>query len=115
MPFVAKRIYEPASAEDGVRILVDRLWPRGVSKDEAKLDEWDKEIAPTTELRTWFGHDPAKFDEFRVRYLAELHANPGLETLRERGQDAHVTLLYSAHDEQHNQAVVLLDALSGDA
>jgi uncharacterized protein YeaO (DUF488 family) len=109
-----KRAYEPYSPEDGYRVLVDRIWPRGVSKEEAHLDEWDKEVAPSTELRKWFGHDPAKFDEFRTRYLAELQGNPALERIRERAEHDVVTLVYSAHDEEHNQAVVLAQALSGD-
>lgn len=107
-----KRAYEPYSPQDGYRVLVDRLWPRGVSKEHAHLDEWDKDIAPSTELRTWFGHDPAKFEEFRARYLAELQDNPSLQRLRERGDRGVVTLVYSAHDAEHNQAVVLRDALN---
>ncbi|MGA0568725.1 DUF488 domain-containing protein [Rathayibacter sp. KR2-224] len=113
MPFAIKRAYEAPSPDDGYRVLVDRLWPRGLSKEQARLDEWNKDVAPSTDLRKWFGHDPAKFDEFRVRYLAELHGNPAVEALRDKGAAGKVTLLYSAHDEQHNQAVVLLDALHG--
>jgi uncharacterized protein YeaO (DUF488 family) len=112
MPVSIKRVYEPASEDDGYRVLVDRIWPRGVSKQQARLDEWDKDVAPSTELRAWFGHDPAKFQEFRTRYLAELRDNPGLERLRERAEHGVVTLVYSAHDEMHNQAVVLRDAVS---
>lgn len=112
MPVSIKRVYEPASEDDGYRVLVDRIWPRGVSKQQARLDEWDKDVAPSTELRAWFGHDPAKFEEFRTRYLAELRDNPGLERLRERAEHGVVTLVYSAHDEMHNQAVVLRDAVS---
>jgi uncharacterized protein YeaO (DUF488 family) len=111
MPVSIKRVYEPASEDDGYRVLVDRIWPRGVSKQQARLDEWDKDVAPSTELRAWFGHDPAKFEEFRTRYLAELRDNPGLEHLRERAEHGVVTLVYSAHDEMHNQAVVLRDAV----
>jgi len=111
MPFTIKRAYEEASSDDGYRVLVDRLWPRGVSKEAAHLDEWDKDVAPSNELRTWFGHDPEKFDEFRARYLAELKDNPRVDALRERGEHGTVTLVYSAHDEQHNQAVVLRDLL----
>ena len=113
MPFAIKRAYEAPSPDDGYRVLVDRLWPRGLSKEHARLDEWNKDVAPSTDLRKWFGHDPAKFDEFRLRYLAELHGNPAVEALRDKGAAGKVTLLYSAHDEQHNQAVVLLDALHG--
>jgi uncharacterized protein YeaO (DUF488 family) len=112
MPVSIKRVYEPASEDDGYRVLVDRIWPRGVSKQQARLDEWEKDVAPSTELRAWFGHDPAKFQEFRTRYLAELRDNPGLERLRERAEHGVVTLVYSAHDEMHNQAVVLRDAVS---
>lgn len=112
MPVSIKRVYEPASEDDGYRVLVDRIWPRGVSKQQARLDEWDKDVAPSSELRAWFGHDPAKFQEFRTRYLAELRDNPGLERLRERAEHGVVTLVYSAHDEMHNQAVVLRDAVS---
>jgi uncharacterized protein YeaO (DUF488 family) len=108
-----KRVYEPPADDDGYRVLVDRIWPRGVSKSRARVDEWVKEVAPSTQLRTWFGHDPAKYDEFRARYFAELHGNQELKRLRELAADRVVTLVYSAHDEQHNQAVVLRDALNG--
>jgi len=107
-----KRVYEPASDNDGYRVLVDRIWPRGVSKQQARLDEWDKDVAPSTELRTWFGHDPERFEEFRARYSAELKGNPSVDGLRERGRDGVLTLVYSAHDEEHNQAVVLRDVLN---
>ncbi|QDZ13464.1 DUF488 domain-containing protein [Humibacter ginsenosidimutans] len=113
MPVAIKRVYEAASDDDGYRVLVDRIWPRGVSKAAAHLDEWDKEVAPSTELREWFGHDPAKFDGFRERYLAELHGNPDIARLRELAESRTMTLVYSAHDEQHNQAVVLREALDG--
>ena len=107
-----KRAYEPPAESDGARVLVDRLWPRGVSKAEAKLDLWLKEIAPSTELRKWFGHDPARWSEFQRRYRGELKQRPDkiaeLQRLAERGP---VTLIYSAHDEQHNDAVVLQDFL----
>lgn len=104
-----KRIYEPASTDDGFRVLVDRLWPRGVSKEKAKLDLWLKDIAPSTKLRQWFGHDPAKWDEFEKRYFAELDADStAIAELREL-VDAHdiVTLLFGARDETHNNAVAL--------
>lgn len=115
MPIRIKRAYEPASADDGYRVLVDRIWPRGLSKEHAQLDEWDKDVAPSTQLRAWFGHDPAKFDEFRTRYLAELKGNPSLDALRERSRRGIVTLVYSAHDELHNQAVVLRDAVNSQS
>jgi uncharacterized protein YeaO (DUF488 family) len=107
-----KRAYEPAVPDDGTRILVDRLWPRGVSKDRADLSDWIKEIAPTTELRKWFGHDPAKWPEFQRRYRAELaqHAEE-LDQIRALAAKGVVTLIYSAHDENHNDAVVLHQVL----
>ncbi|MDE3229891.1 MAG: DUF488 family protein [Chloroflexota bacterium] len=111
-----KRAYEPPAPEDGERILVDRLWPRGVSKANARLDLWLKDIAPSAELRTWFGHDPAKYDEFRRRYLAELQEEPGktaLATLREHCVRGQVTLVYAAREAEHNDATVLRDLLNG--
>ena len=107
-----KRAYEPAGAADGYRVLVDRLWPRGVSKEKAQLDEWARELAPSSELRTWFGHDPARFDEFRRRYLEELAAHEAkLADLRERASEGTLTLVYAARDSEHNDAVVLADVL----
>jgi len=107
-----KRAYEPASAEDGYRVLVDRLWPRGVSKKQAELDESEKELAPSSELRAWFGHEPGRFAEFRRRYIEELHANRSrLEKLRRRARYGTLTLVYSAHDSEHNDAVVLAEVL----
>src|SRR5512146_2750422 len=107
-----KRIYEPPAAADGRRVLVDRLWPRGISKDEAKVDEWLKEIAPSAELRTWFGHDPAKWMEFRTRYREELkHQGELLDRLRAEARRGTVTLLFAAKDEEHNNAVVLKELL----
>jgi uncharacterized protein YeaO (DUF488 family) len=117
LPFPAshlrlKRAYEPAAPDDGIRILVDRLWPRGVSKEEAALDEWMKDIAPSAELRQWFGHDPERWVEFQHRYRAELRQHgEELEKIRSLAKKQAVTLVYSAHDEQHNDAVVLRDAL----
>jgi uncharacterized protein YeaO (DUF488 family) len=109
-----KRAYEQPAAGDGLRILVDRLWPRGVSKAEAAIDRWEKEIAPTTELRKWFGHDPERWDEFRRRYTQELHKHADvLGELRELAGKAPITLVYSAHDEAHNDAVVLREVLLG--
>lgn len=107
-----KRAYVPASADDGVRILVDRLWPRGVSKQDAALDDWMKEIAPSAELRRWFGHDPARWAEFRRRYTAELKSKTEeLDRLRAIAASKTVTLVYGARDEEHNDAIVLRDVL----
>ncbi|HJT20333.1 MAG TPA: DUF488 domain-containing protein [Nitrospira sp.] len=107
-----KRAYEPASPDDGMRILVDRLWPRGVSKEEAALDEWEKDIAPSAALRKWFGHDPERWPEFQRRYRAELHRHiETLDRLRALARKRTVTLVYSAHDEEHNDAIVLKDVL----
>jgi len=104
-----KRIYEPAAASDGFRILVDRLWPRGISNDKARLDVWLKEIAPSDALRKWFGHDPDRWVQFQTRYRRELRAKPEavkqLKHLLKEHRTA--TLLFSARDEQHNNAVVL--------
>jgi uncharacterized protein YeaO (DUF488 family) len=109
-----KRIYEPADPADGFRVLVDRLWPRGVSKERAELGLWLKEIAPSTELRTWWDHDPAKLVEFAARYRDELDRNPAVTELVDI-LDSHpvVTLLYGAHDPVLNQAAVLRDYLAG--
>ena len=109
-----KRAYEAPEAGDGTRVLVDRLWPRGVSKARADLDQWMKEIAPSTDLRKWFAHDPARWDEFRRRYADELHQHADLlSQLRALAREGTVTLVYSAHDEVHNDAVVLRDVLLG--
>ena len=109
-----KRAYEASEKADGTQILVDRLWPRGVSKAEAGLDEWFKEIAPSAELRTWFGHDPDRWDEFRRRYRAELARHPEiLKDLRRRAREGPITLVYSARDEVHNDALVLKDVILG--
>lgn len=107
-----KRVYEPAQKEDGVRILIDRLWPRGLSKEKAKIDLWLKDIAPSQELRQWFGHDPAKWIEFQIRYRKELKSKSGdFETIREKAKRGKVTLVYGAKDEKHNDAVVLAEML----
>ncbi|MGO4568922.1 DUF488 domain-containing protein [Rhizobium sp. 2YAF20] len=107
-----KRAYETPDTDDGMRVLVDRLWPRGVKKSEAAIDLWMKELAPSTELRKWFGHDPARWDEFRKRYTAEIHEHRDeLDRLRGLIADGTVTLIYSAHDETHNDAVVLKEIL----
>ena len=109
-----KRAYEPAVEGDGLRILVDRLWPRGVSKAEAALDQWEKDISPSTALRKWFGHDPARWQEFRSRYVAEVRQHPEpLSRLRTLARKSLITLVYSAHDEVHNDAVVLRDIVLG--
>lgn len=108
-----KRAYEKASKSDGYRILVDRLWPRGVSKEEAALDLWLKDIAPSTELRKWFGHDPKRWVEFEKRYRAELKEKKELiADLRKVAKEHKITLVYSAKDEEHNQAVVLRDYIN---
>lgn len=107
-----KRAYEPSSPADGARVLVDRLWPRGKRKSDAAIERWMKEIAPSAQLRRWFGHDPARWEEFQRRYRAELRGKVELlAELRAMARDRPLTLVYSAHDEQHNQAVVLRDVL----
>jgi uncharacterized protein YeaO (DUF488 family) len=105
-----KRAYDPAEPRDGYRVLVDRLWPRGVSKERAHLDEWARELAPSAELRTWFGHDPDRFAEFERRYRAELAAHDEkLDELRRRAREGTLTLVYGARDEEHDDAVVLAE------
>src|SRR5688572_25730604 len=99
-----KRVYEMPFMTDGKRILVDRLWPRGLKKERAAVDIWLKEIAPSTELRTWFGHDPAKWEQFQKRYRKELHGNEALNLLKEQSKQGTITLLYGAKDEEHNEA-----------
>jgi uncharacterized protein YeaO (DUF488 family) len=107
-----KRAYEPAAASDGYRVLIDRLWPRGISRDAARLDEWARELAPSGELRRWFGHDPTRFAEFRRRYTAELGGQEEkLRELRRRARGGPLTLVYGAHDTEHNDAVVLVQIL----
>lgn len=107
-----KRAYEPPAADDGACVLIDRLWPRGVKKEALALNEWMKEISPSTELRQWFGHDPALWPEFRKRYTAELRTHAELvESLRAMARKGVVTLVYSAHDEEHNDALVLQEFL----
>ncbi len=109
-----KRAYEPPARDDGTRILIDRLWPRGVKKADSAIDEWMKEIAPSTKLRKWFGHDPERWPEFQRRYRAELRRHPDeLDRLRRLAQQGRVTLVFAAHDESHNDAVVLRDLLLG--
>ncbi len=106
-----KRVYLPAEEQDGYRVLIDRLWPRGISKDKANIDEWDKLLAPSTELRKWFGHQPELFLAFSEKYIGELDQNAEAHSFVERCkallQQGNVTLLFGAKDETHNQAVVL--------
>jgi|HubBroStandDraft_4_1064222.scaffolds.fasta_scaffold145926_2 uncharacterized protein YeaO (DUF488 family) len=103
-----KRAYEPANRDDGTRFLVERLWPRGVKKHALRLDAWLKDVAPSSELRQWFGHDPAKWSEFQRRYREELKAKEGaLEPILKGARRGRVTLVYSSHDQEHNNAVVL--------
>ncbi|MFC2449334.1 MAG: DUF488 domain-containing protein [Prevotella denticola] len=109
-----KRAYAPAEESDGYRILVDRLWPRGISKEKAQIDLWLKSVAPSNELRKWFGHDPEKFPEFEQRYRAELAESGALDELRAvLREHPDATLLFAAHDEEHNNAVVLKELLAG--
>lgn len=112
--FVVKRIYDPANGEDGKRYLVDRLWPRGMRKQDAALDGWLKDLSPSTELRQWFGHDPARREEFRQRFAKELDTPQAarlMDALREEAKGGRVTLLYSAKDTQFNNATCLKDFL----
>jgi uncharacterized protein YeaO (DUF488 family) len=103
-----KRVYEQPDKDDGVRILVDRLWPRGLTKEKASVDLWLKEIAPSTELRKWFGHDPDKWKSFRGRYETEIrHKEDLIKVLKQRARERTITLLYGARDEKHNEALVL--------
>lgn len=115
MSMKIKRVYEEPSKSDGKRILVDRLWPRGLTKEKAAVDMWLKEIAPSTDLRKWFGHDPAKWNEFQKRYIKELDANPEpVNTIKELAKKGTVTLIYGARDEEYNDAVVLRGYLAKD-
>jgi uncharacterized protein YeaO (DUF488 family) len=107
-----KRAYEPAAVDDGTRILIDRLWPRGISKERAAVDQWMKDIAPSTQLRKWFGHDPARWEEFRRRYAKEVRQHADLlEQLRALARQGQITLVYSARDEKHNDAVELRELI----
>ncbi len=109
-----KRVYDPPAPEDGRRFLVDRLWPRGVKKEALRLDAWLKELAPSDALRRWFGHDPARWEEFQRRYFAELEAKPeAWRPLLEAAREGTVTLLFSARDDEHNNAVALKAFLEG--
>ena len=111
MDIQLKRVYESPEESDGYRILTDRLWPRGISREKAALDLWAKDMAPSSELRKWFGHDPEKYETFREKYLQELDHNPGkedfLSLVKSHLKEGRVTLLYGARDREHNQAVVL--------
>ncbi|HXJ03185.1 MAG TPA: DUF488 domain-containing protein [Micropepsaceae bacterium] len=113
MPFRIARIYDPAEPDGGLRILVDRLWPRGIKKSDARIDGWMKDIAPSSELRTWFGHRPDRFAEFGKRYREELRSNPAVGALRKLGKGKIVTLLYGARDPEVNHALVLRAVLQG--
>jgi uncharacterized protein YeaO (DUF488 family) len=107
-----KRVYEDPSPDDGRRILVERLWPRGMSKTRAAVDLWLKDVAPSTELRKWFHHDPDRWDQFRKRYRKELeHNKESVDALRQEEKDGPVTLVYAARDEEHNGALVLKEFL----
>lgn len=107
-----KRVYDPARSTDGTRLLVERLWPRGIKKTSLEIKSWLKDVAPSTELRKWFSHDPAKWNEFRRRYFVELAANPDAwQSIIEAARHGTVTLIYSSHDTEHNNAVALEEFL----
>lgn len=107
-----ERVYDASSSADGTRFLVERLWPRGVKKTSLKIESWLKDVAPSTELRKWFSHDPARWDEFRRRYFAELKANPDAwQPILDAAHHGTVTLIYSSHDTEHNNAVALQEFL----
>ncbi len=107
-----RRAYEPARRNEGRRFLVERLWPRGIKKQDLSMDGWLKDVAPSSELRKWFSHDPAKWSEFRRRYFAELRAHPdALRPLLDAARDGDATLIYSSHDREHNNAVALKEYL----
>jgi len=107
-----KRVYDEVANNDGYRLLVDKIWPRGIKKEDAQLDEWNRDIAPSSDLRKWFGHDPDKFDAFAKRYKKELdNQKEDLKRIKEMAKDKRVCLLYGAKDEAHNQAVVLKEVL----
>ena len=113
MKLRCKRVYDPATEDDGFRILVDRLWPRGLSKEKASVDLWLKDVAPSDQLRRWFAHDPAKWSEFRSRYRRELEEQTAaLDEIRRHVKSGTVTLVYSARDENHNNAIALSELLS---
>lgn len=112
MTVKTKRVYEPAADSDGQRVLVDRVWPRGVSKDDAELTDWRKELAPSTDLRKWFGHRPERWAEFKKRYARELDVqDEALNELADRAEKGNLTLVYAAKDEEHNNAEALREML----
>ena len=116
MSVQVRRVYDDPGTDDGVRVLVDRLWPRGIAKEGLRLDRWAKEVAPSTELRKWYGHRPERFDEFRLRYRAELEAPlaaEGLEELRRTAHQGPLTLLTATRDVPHSGAAVLAEAVEG--
>lgn len=111
MSVFLKRVYDSPAESDGERVLVDRIWPRGLTKVKARVDLWLKDVAPSTELRKWFGHDPEKWTEFKQRYRAELKNNPALSELQELSRQGDITLVYAARDQLHNEAAVLKQIL----
>ena len=112
MPIELKRVYDPPAASDGRRVLVDRIWPRGISKDDLRIDAWLKDLAPSDGLRKWFGHDPSKWDEFKKRYRTELKQHPeALAELLESARAGQLTLVFGARDTEHNNAVALKEEL----
>jgi uncharacterized protein YeaO (DUF488 family) len=113
--FKLKRVYEPPSSKDGLRVLVERLWPRGLTKARAAVDLWLKDVAPSPKLRGWFGHDPARWDQFQERYLDELREKrDAIKLLRQKGKKGTLTLVYAARDQEHNSALILKRFLQGD-
>lgn len=116
MAIAVKRIYEDPAPDDGTRVLVDRIWPRGVSKEDARLDRWLREVAPSDDLRRWFDHRADRWEAFKARYFEELEeAGEAVSWLREAAREGSVTLLFGARDQEHNQAVALKEYLGGDA
>ena len=115
MPIVLKRVYDKPSRGDGLRVLVERLWPRGISKDQAKIDLWLKDAAPSTQLRTWYGHDPEKWLDFKTRYFHELDHIPSiLEDIRHKIKTTRVTFVFASKEERYNNAVALKEYLEHD-
>lgn len=110
-----KRAYDEKAEDDGTRVLVDRIWPRGVTKERASIDWWAKGLAPSEDLRKWFSHDPKRFEEFADRYRGELHGSADLDRLKKLSSDGKVTLVFGAKDREHNQAVVLKEMVERDA
>lgn len=116
MQIWTRRVYDEPSSQDGRRVLVDRVWPRGLSKDQACLDDWQREVAPSKELRQWFGHDPERWEGFKQRYFAELDAKPeAVDRLKAAARGGRLTLVFGARDTRHNNAVALKDYLRGRA